>query len=116
MGGKRTLAIDPAARGSQAQAMMNGGAITNSLRTRAGPLCLVSAACFLVGFLPAYGYVTVSALAALVPLGAVTWLVFGYMALRTRQGWWVVASVPAMALPLVVLGLILEACSRGDCL
>ena len=88
----------------------------NSIAPRAGPLCLLSAGCFLTGFLPLFGYAHASWLAPLVPIGGLSWLGFAYVALRNRQGRWVAASLVPMILPLAVLALVLEACLRGDCL
>lgn len=53
---------------------------------------------------------------AFFPLGCISWFGTGVIALWQRQYRWVLATIPILSVPFGFFGLILVACSRGDCL
>jgi hypothetical protein len=54
--------------------------------------------------------------AALYWLSLIGWLTLSVLAVRYRQRWWVIASLPVVLYPLVMVGGLLFECAGGNCL
>jgi uncharacterized membrane protein YfcA len=80
----------------------------------AGPACVVAAIAFLAGAAAA-GDMLPPVFSPLI-FGFFAWLPALVVALRQRQYWWAAGSLPFCALPIGFWLLLMEACSRGDCL